>query len=390
MKVIYILAVAEAGPVTSEQLEEIIEADELEVAPLEDGRGFTVTSDGQVVEIRHERTAGELHLPPKLVTGTEAAKQALREARSVYRLAVQPGGEQPSVAVFEALWCARALMSVVTGVLLDVSAFKLHEPADVAEITELEFDIRDHVTLHAVEAAEGDLWIHSHGMDKFAARALEAFHLSHEDLPAVETFFHQLCTDLAFGQGPGAGAVVETGEGDGFMLQPSESARAKLLGLGMDFFEGHEGAYFTIVSADGRHTVSEVLAPYRGRFDEEEPELTERLQSHAQQNLQAFKGRFLRKGLMEPTQFLVRVRFETHPDPEGEPVQEDLWAEVLAWEEGSLVARLVDGSSQTTEWRKGVQVELEESRVNALAVAREGRTLDVQELEALLGAERPS
>ncbi|MBM4380798.1 MAG: DUF2314 domain-containing protein, partial [Deltaproteobacteria bacterium] len=126
------------------------------------------------------------------------------------------------------------------------------------------------------------------------------------------------------------------------------------------------------------------------RFDEEDPELTERLLAHAQQNLPAFKGRFLRKGLMEPTQFLVRVRFETHPDAEGPPAQEDLWAEVLAWEEGSLVARLVDGSSQTTEWRKGVQVELDESRVNALAVTHEGQTLDSEELEALLGAEKPS
>ena len=387
MKVIYILAVAEAEPVTAEQLEEIIEADELEVAPLEDGRGFSVTADGQVVEIRHERTAGELHLPPKLVTGTEAAKQALREARSVYRLSVQPGGGQPSIPVFEALWCARALMSVVTGVLLDVSAYKLHEPADVEEITELEFDVRDHVTLHAVEVAEGDVWVHSHGMDKFGARDLEAFHLSQEDLPAVETFFHQLCTDLAFGQAPAPGTVVETGEGDGFLLEPSESARAKLIGLGLDFFEGHEGAYFTILSADGRHTVSEVLAPYRGRFEQEDPELSERLINHAREHLPAFKGRFLRKGLMEPLQFLVRGRFETHPDPEGEPVAEDLWAEVLNWEDGTLVVRLVDDSSHTTEWRKGVQVEMDESRLNALAVAREGRALDQEELEALLRAE---
>ncbi|MEN9799764.1 MAG: hypothetical protein RL653_3461 [Pseudomonadota bacterium] len=390
MKVLYILATLEQACLGPGDLEEGLEAEELDVAELSDGEGFTVTSDGQVVEIRFERLDEPLGWTPGLLTGGEAAHHLLRSARSVYRLAVDAGGEQPTVAVFEALWCARALMEKVGGVLLDVTAYKLHEPDDVQEMTELEFDVRDHVTLHAVEWGEGDVWIHSHGMEKFGARDVETFHLSEEDLPAAENFLHQLCTDLAFAQGPAPGALVETGEGDGFMLQPSEEARPKLLGVGLDVFEQHEGPFFTVVSADGRHTVAEVLAPYRGRFAGEDPEISQALLEQAQGQLPAFKARFLRKGLMEPTQFLVRGRFETHPDPEKSPVQEDLWAEVVAWDEESLVAKLVDGSSHTTEWRRGVQVELAQDQVNALAVAREGRALDPTELASFLGAELPS
>jgi hypothetical protein len=70
-------------------------------------------------------------------------------------------------------------------------------------------------------------------------------------------------------------------------------------------------------------------------------------------------------------------------------VEENLWLEVMAWEEGTVVGKLVDGAVHTTEWRKGAHVEVDEEHINALAISHEGRTLDEEEVRALLIAERP-
>jgi len=386
----YILATRGEEPLSIEELRQEFESEEIAFEALTEGWGFTLKAEGSEVQVRFEALATSLGWTPELLSGSDPARELLKTARGFYRIAFEAGQPQPSVAVFEALWCARLLMERVEGVLLDVTSFKLHEPNDVVEITELEFDIRDHVTLHAVEAPEGagPLWVHSHGMEKFTTRNVEIFRLEEEDLPPGESFLHELCTDLAFGQGPGVRTVAETGEGQGFMLVPSEEARQNLLGVPLDTFEGHEGLFFTVVSPDGRHTSGELLAPYRGRFEDEPEERSERLLGEAKALLPAFKSRFQRRGLMEPITFLVRAPFETHP--EGEKVKEDLWAEVVSWEEEKIVGKLVDGATHTTEWRKGATVELSETNVNAIAVGREGRALDDEELRALLDAERPS
>jgi hypothetical protein len=340
------------------------------------------------IQVRFEARQAQLGWTPDLLTGSEEAHKLLKAARGFYFLAFQPGEPQPSVAVFETLWCARSLMEHVEGVLIDVTAFKLHDAADVVEITELEFDIRDHVNLHAVEAIEGDspLWVHSHGMEKFGARDVEAFHIAEDDLQAAETFFHELCTDLAFGQGPNLRSPVDTSAGQSFMLVPSEEARNTLMGVPLDTFEGHEGLFLTVVSTEGRHIISELLRPYRDRFEEESPEQAEALQEQAKRLLPAFKARFHRRGLMEPMTFLVRAPFEAHP--EGDAVREDLWIEVLQWEDEQLVGKLVDGGAHTTEWRKGSTVELEEEQINAIALGRDGKTLDEEDMKVLLQAER--
>ena len=98
-------------------------------------------------------------------------------------------------------------------------------------------------------------------------------------------------------------------------------------------------------------------------------------------------ARFHRHGLMEPLNFLVRAPFETHP--EGETVSENLWVEVQQLEEDKALGRLLDGAAYTTEWRKGAQVEVPYEQINALALSREGRQLDEDEMRALLGSERP-
>jgi hypothetical protein len=294
------------------------------------------------------------------------------------------------VGVFEALWCARGLLERREGVLLDASAFKLHEEEDVREITELDFDIRDHVTLHPVPTAPGDapLWVHSHGMTKFGQRDVEIFQLSEDDLLPAESFLHELCTDLAFGEGPTPRIPMETSNGEAFMLVSSEEARHGILRVSPDTFEGHEGEYWTVVSPEGRHTTSELLRPYRHRFEQEDPTRSQALAAQAARLRPAFKARFHRRGLMEPLTFLVRAPFETHPD--GEAIQENLWLEVLAWEEGRITGKLVDGAAQTTEWRKGATVEIDEDSVNAVAMGRDGRPLEDAEMQGVLLAERPS
>lgn len=389
MKEHYILATDRVRPVSQKAIRVAFESADVELVIGKEGCLFSVRANGARTDVRFETTGRKSPFRVKELSGREEAVRALRRAKSIYRFAFDAAKPQPSVAVFEALWCVRSLIEEVGGVLVDLTALKVHEPDDVLAITELEFDIRDHMTLHATEATEGknSLWVHSHGMEKFGVRDVEVFNLTEEDLPAAQTFLQQLCTDLAFGHGPPVRAVAETGPGEAFMLLPAEEARGSLMGVPLTTFEGHEGLYYTAVAPSGRHTLSEMLLPYRERFEEEPEEQSEALRKEARERLPAFKARFLRKGLMEPLTFLVRASFETRV--EGGPVSENLWLEVLRWEGSRLVGKLADGSAQTTEWRKGVQVDVEEDVINAIAIARDGKPLEEEDMENLLVAERP-
>ena len=389
MKEVYVLATERVEPASLEALKESFEAEEVTFTPLEGGYGFLIDAEQAKVEVRFEVRDAPMALDQELLTGSDEAIAGWEKARGFYRVGFEPGKGQPSIAVFEALWCVRNLLELVDGVVLDITAAKLHDADDVVEITELDFDIRDHVNLHAVEITDGEtpLWVHTHGMEKFGSRDVEMFHLGEADLPAAEGFLYELCLDLAFGQGPPARALVETSAGDTFILQPSEEARVTLMGVPLESFEGHEGLFLTAVSPHGRHNTNELLKPYRARYEKESEEQAETLKARARGLLPAFKARFYRKGLMEPLTFLVRAPFEVHP---GEsPVLENLWLEVVNWEEDQIIGKLVDGATHTTEWRKGAHVEIAEEMVNAIALGREGRTLDEPDMIALLNSERP-
>ena len=372
-------------------MREALESEDVEFLsePAPEGFLFSVRSSGLRIDVTFETLSKPLGWTPDLITGSAEGHGILREARGIYRISFDPSTPQPSVGVFEALWCIRSMMEHVPGVVLDVTAFKLHGVQDVAEITELDFDIRDHINLHAVQAIQGEtpLWIHSHGMEKFGIRDVEAFHLAEKDLLAGESFFHQLCTDLAFGQGPVSRLVVETAVGTPFMLLPSEEARNGLMGVPLSVFDGHEGPFSTVVSTEGRHTLNELLKPYREKFEKEPEEKAQFFQDQANTLLPSFKTRFGRKGWMEPLGFLVRSTFECHPGEET--VRENLWVEILHWDGEQIVGRLVDGSAYTTEWRKGAQVDIVEKEINALAMAQEGHTLEQGEMEAMLEQEKP-
>ncbi len=402
MKEVYILATIEADPVSEQTVREAFESDEVELSFGEDGCLFSVSADETRVDVRFDVRKDGLGWTPDLLTGTQEAHDLLKNAKGFYRVAFEPGKPQGSVAVFEALWCIRSLLENVTGVVVDVTAFKIHTAEDIEEITELDFDIRDHITLHAVEAGKTatPMWVHSHGMTKFGLLDVEIFSLSEKDLQPAETFFHELCTDQAFGQGPTTRVPVATSVGMGFQLLPCDEARRNLFGvLPPDTFDAHEAHFLTVVSPEGRHSMSEVLAQYRDRFEDETPEEAKALLDRAKSMLPPFKARFGRKGLMEPLTFAIRAPFEVHPqDGKGEGQlksstpdveEEQLWVEVLQWEEGTLVGKLVDGGETTTEWRKGAHVEIEETQINAIALSREGRTLDEDEMKSLLLAERP-
>ena len=389
MKEVYLVGLESDAPVPADSLAAAFEIEELAFTPSPDGPGFTVEAEDAHVEVVFESRTAPPEWTSDLFSGSEPALEALGRARSFYRLAFEMSPVQPTVPVFAALVCARVLLAHSTGVLVDITSSKVHESDDVVEITELDFDIRDHVNLHAVEVIEGEtpLWVHSHGMEKFGARDLEIFHLGEQDLLPAEAFLHELCTDLAFGQAPPLRTQMGTSEGQAFMLVPSEEARNNLLGVPLDAFEGHEGLFLTVVSPQGRHNTAELLRPFRERFVQEPTERTETMHRESQALLPAFKSRLLRRGLMEPLTFLVRAPFETHP--EGRSTTEQLWLEVLSWDDAIIVGRLVDGAVHTTEWRKGAHVEVPETDVNALALSREGRTLEDDEVRALLDAERP-
>jgi hypothetical protein len=226
-------------------------------------------------------------------------------------------------------------------------------------------------------------------LSKFGVPEVELFNLAEADLEPAETFLHELATDLSFGQGPAPRLVVTTSVGIDFMLLPADEARTNLFGLHDETFDGHEVGSLTVVSAEGRHSLSEMLRQYRDRFEEEPAEVAQARREDAQENLQAFRARFLRRGFMEPLQFLVRAPFEVHPEGDDDTAEEQLWVEIVSWDDDGMVGRLIDGGKSTSEWRRGAHVEIEQGQVNALGLAREGRRLDPQEVKNLLTAEKP-
>src|SRR5688572_5726339 len=143
MKEVYILATTQAEPVAEAAVREAFESDEVELQFGEDGCLFSVRADETRVDVRFAVRKEGLGWTPDLLTGAQEAHELLKSAKGFYRVAFEPGKPQGSVAVFEALWCIRSLLENVNGVVVDVTAFKIHTAEDVEEITELDFDIRD-------------------------------------------------------------------------------------------------------------------------------------------------------------------------------------------------------------------------------------------------------
>ena len=73
-----------------------------------------------------------------------------------------------------------------------------------------------------------------------------------------------------------------------------------------------------------------------------------------------------------------RAPFEVHPGKESST--ENLWVEVLTWDDEGLVGKLVEGGQLTTEWRRGAHVQLDEEHINAIALGKDGRTLEDEEM----------
>jgi uncharacterized protein YegJ (DUF2314 family) len=391
LREVYIVATPSPKPLAAEVIREAFGDDEVRLELDGAGTHFSVRAGEAHVDVRFEARLTPLGLTPEILTGSAELRESLERARGFYRVAFEPGKPQGTAAVFEALWTVRTLLELVDGLAIDVTAFKLHSPLDIEEITELDFDIRDHVTIHQHRLGEdGKTWIHTHGLSKFASPEVELFSISEADMPAAERFLHELCNDLAFGEGPAPRQVVSTSVGMAFTLLPCEEARTNLF-IAPESFDGHLLGYLTVVSPEGRHSMGEILQHYREQFEEESDEEAEAQQELATRLLPQFKARFLRRGLMEPLGFVVRAPFEVHPAGDGgEVAEEHLWVEVVSWTEEGIIGRLVDGGQTTTEWRKGAHVAIDESQINALGVTREGRMLDPDELEALFKAERPA
>jgi hypothetical protein len=393
---VYIVATASPELLDVALLEETLEGDDVSLEKMTEHH-FVVTAGEVKIDVQFDSREGPLGSTPDLLTGPIELKESLAQARGFYRVKFEPGKPQSTIAVFESLWTVRAILEVVDGVVLDATSFKVHSQHDIEEITELDFDIRDHIAIHSmpIERAEEDgpkkYWVHTHGMIKFSSPDAEMFQVDAQDLPAAEKFLHELCTDLAFEQGPPMRAATATSVGEGFMLLPCDEGRVNLVGVDNELTIDHQADMITVVGIDRRHSLSDILGQYRSRFEQENEEESAHYLKTATRLKPTFKSRFLRRGLMEPLAFLVRAPFEVHPaDGNEETELEQLWIEVVQWDEHALIGKLVDGAARTSEWRKGAHVEVDDDQINAVALKRAERMLELEEMEQLLKAELPA
>ena len=160
---VYIVATDTPEPLAPEVLTEAFEAEDVKLVFGEDDCLFSVRAEASRVDVKFEPRLTPLGWTPELLTGTPELRERLENAHGFYRVAFEPGSPQPSIAAFEALWTVRTILELSEGVAIDVTSFKLHSAMDVEEITELDFDIRDHITVHAQPLGEGERnnWVHS-------------------------------------------------------------------------------------------------------------------------------------------------------------------------------------------------------------------------------------
>src|SRR4051812_33593862 len=107
---VYILATEATEPASPEVLKQAFAAEGVEFVQQEAPSRFLVKTEMVDIQVRFEARQAQLGWTPDLLTGSEEAHKLLKAARGFYFLAFQPGEPQPSVAVFETLWCARSLM----------------------------------------------------------------------------------------------------------------------------------------------------------------------------------------------------------------------------------------------------------------------------------------
>src|ERR1700687_184704 len=110
VKDIYLLATEHEEPLSLDALERIFHSQEVGFSPGDHNSLCTITSGEFQVEVRFSRLGTSPPIRAEDLTGNEASQRAVREAKGFYWLSFEPGRPQASVAVFEALGCARNSM----------------------------------------------------------------------------------------------------------------------------------------------------------------------------------------------------------------------------------------------------------------------------------------
>lgn len=340
----------------------------------------TVALSTSHADLRIEYDSAEAIAPwlNKPLLGTRELRAHIGAATGCYRVYFRELTVPQTL--FEALWVARVIAEMCGGAMLDVTSLQMHSATDLAEMTELDFDIRDHIVIHSVDInRNGKLWLHSHGMAKFGARDLEVFDIDEHLQEAGEIFLRELGTEYAFSHGPPLSRIMRTTLGGTFMVVADCERKGAA-------YCAQSAGFLTVLGGSGTHTVCALLAPYLEAANLGDGH---EVYGNVETLLPAFKARFLRRGLLEPITFMVRAAFEITPR-DGLRAEESLWLEIVHWNGHQVIGKLLAAARASTEWRKGSQVQVDETQISALGMNRNGKQVPLPEVAGILQGERPS
>lgn len=179
---------------------------------------FVDLEDGGAIEVEVGEPRTEL--PPVEVLPTLGlAGDALRraeEARHDVRVVLADAGESVPGAVLQTTRFADHLAERADGVVQDLVALRFFGPGGWRNPEAVEdFDVRDHVTIHALrDDAGGWEWIHTHGLVKLGRPELEMHDVPPELADAASPFLNEIARYLS------EGALIRPGDSLGVPDQP--------------------------------------------------------------------------------------------------------------------------------------------------------------------------
>jgi hypothetical protein len=162
-----------------------------------------LAGDGAAVELQVVEPGAALP-PAEVLSSLGLSGDALRRAEEarheVLVLLVDPGESVPG-AVLQTTLAADQLAERADGVVQDLVALRFFGPGGWRSPEAVgDFDIRDHVTIHALTDDRGGWeWLHTHGLVKFGRPELEVYDVPAELAAAAGPLLNEIAWYMADG-----------------------------------------------------------------------------------------------------------------------------------------------------------------------------------------------
>ena len=132
----------------------------------------------------------------------------LQRAKRIYQVEVIEAEPEDLSYLRAAMLIAGEIGAQCEGMIVDRIALKTLYAEDIADQIDQRFDPLTHVSMH-LEPDQNGLWIHTHGMEKFAHPDFELHAVPRESIPVAKRLLTHLITSVVAGGGFHHGGQAE-------------------------------------------------------------------------------------------------------------------------------------------------------------------------------------